>query len=93
MSGRRYSAPFAIIERAPCSQRPRHESVVERELPAWFLRRAATPGLPGPARLSLVLAAAAPRLARTYLPHDPGALEQRFAAAVSGGEPTAQDSR
>jgi GT2 family glycosyltransferase len=61
--------------------------------PAWFLRRAATPGLPGPARLSLVLAAAAPRLARTYLPHDAGALEQRFAAAVSGGEPTAQDSR
>jgi Glycosyl transferase family 2 len=60
--------------------------------PAWFLRHAATLGLPRPARLSLVLAAAAPRLARTYMPRDPGALEQRL-AATSGGEPAAQDSR
>jgi GT2 family glycosyltransferase len=59
--------------------------------PAWFLRRAATRGLPRPARLSLVLAAATPRLARAYLPRDPGALEQRLSSTDSGSEQTAQD--
>jgi GT2 family glycosyltransferase/peptidoglycan/xylan/chitin deacetylase (PgdA/CDA1 family) len=59
--------------------------------PAWFLRRAATRGLPHPARLSLVLAAATPRLARAYLPQDPGALAQRL--ATDGEEdPRAEDS-
>jgi hypothetical protein len=54
---------------------------------AWFLRHATAPGVSRAARLPLALAAAAPRTALRYLPHDPGALEQRFSAAANSGAP------